>query len=106
MKSTKTFTWFRKVAMAEGISYLVLLLIAMPLKYLADSPETVRIVGGIHGFLFVLFMVLAFVVKAEFNRTWFWGIKAFIASIIPFGTFLMEKEWKKEQASVNASGML
>ena len=97
MKSTRAFSWFRKVAMAEGTSFLVLLFIAMPLKYFADEPMPVKIVGYAHGFLFVAFMLLAFVVKFRFNRTWGWGVKAFVASIIPFGTFLMEKQWKKEE---------
>ena len=97
MKSTRAFTWFRKVAMAEGTSFLVLLFIAMPLKYFADEPMPVKVVGYAHGFLFVAFMLLAFVVKFQFNRTWGWGVKAFVASIIPFGTFLMEKQWKKEE---------
>lgn len=97
MKPTKTFRLFRKVALAEGISFLVLLFIAMPLKYLLDQPMAVKIVGYIHGFLFVAFMALAFAVKSEFNRTWGWGVKAFLASIIPFGTFYMEKQWKAEE---------
>ena len=96
-KSTRTFRLFRKVAMAEGVSFLVLLLIAMPLKYFLDSPMMVKIVGYAHGFLFVAFMALAFAVKSEYHRTWGWGVKAFIASIIPFGTFYMEKQWKAEE---------
>lgn len=97
MKSTKTFSLFRKVAMAEGVSFLVLLLIAMPLKYALDQPLAVKVVGYAHGFLFVAFMILAFAVKAEYNRTWGWGVKAFLASLIPFGTFYMEKYWKAEE---------
>lgn len=100
MKSTNTFTWFRKVAMAEGTSFLLLLFIAMPLKYFASEPLPVKIVGYAHGFLFVAFMVLAFAVKFEFRRSWAWGVKAFIASIIPFGTFLMEKQWKREELAI------
>ncbi|RYY57342.1 MAG: DUF3817 domain-containing protein [Chitinophagaceae bacterium] len=102
MKSTRTYSLFRKVALAEGISFLVLLFIAMPVKYLLHEPLPVKIVGYAHGFLFVGFMVLAFTVKSEYNRTWLWGIKAFIASIIPFGTFYMEKQWKSEEAAVNS----
>lgn len=55
MRSAKTFNWFRKIAFAEGVSFLVLLLIAMPLKYFADMPIAVTIVGGLHGLLFVAF---------------------------------------------------
>lgn len=95
----KTFSWFRKIAIAEGISFLVLLLIAMPLKYLANLPVAVTIVGGLHGLLFIGFMVMAWEVKNEHKKDWGWIAKSFIASILPFGTFVMDhKQWKKEEA--------
>lgn len=95
----KTFSWFRKVAFAEGVSFLVLLLVAMPLKYLANLPMAVTVVGGLHGLLFVSFIVLAYMVKEEHNKKFNWLVKAGLASIIPFGTFYMDKEWKKEEAA-------
>lgn len=95
----KTFSWFRKIAFAEGISFLVLLGVAMPLKYLADLPMAVTIVGGLHGLLFVSFIILAYLVKEETKKSWGWMGKAFLASIIPFGTFYMDKEWKKEEVA-------
>ena len=94
----KTFSWFRKIAFAEGVSFLVLLIIAMPLKYFANLPMAVTVVGGLHGFLFVAFVILAYLVKEEYKKNWGWVVKAFLASIIPFGTFVMDKEWKKEEA--------
>ncbi len=100
MASTRTFTLFRRIALLEGASFLILLLIAMPLKYAAGLPAAVRIVGGLHGFLFVSFVALAFAVKSEFNRSWGWGLKAFASSIIPFGTFYMEKEWKQQELNI------
>ena len=99
MKSTSTFSWFRKLAMAEGISFLALLFIAMPLKYFAGFPEVVTIVGGIHGVLFIAFIVLAWEVKGNHKKSWKWFGKAFLASILPFGTLVMDKEWKKEEAA-------
>lgn len=98
----KTFNTFRKIAFAEGISFLVLLGIAMPLKYLADIPMAVTIVGGLHGLLFVSFMIFAYLVKEETNKSLGWMGKAFLASIIPFGTFYMDKEWKKEEMAASA----
>lgn len=95
--SPKTFSIFRKVAFAEGISFIVLLFIAMPLKYWAGYPMAVTIVGGLHGVLFVAFAVLAWEVKSSYKMNWGWLFKAFVASIIPFGTFVMEKQWKKEE---------
>ncbi|MBL7756447.1 MAG: DUF3817 domain-containing protein [Chitinophagaceae bacterium] len=97
MKSPKTFQLFRKVALAEGISFLVLLFIAMPLKYFASIPMAVTIVGGLHGLLFVAFIILAWETRNEYKRNWVWLGKGFIASILPFGTFVMEKQWKREQ---------
>ena len=95
----KTFSWFRKIAIAEGISFLVLLLIAMPLKYLGNLPAAVTIVGGLHGLLFIGFMVMAWEVKKEYKKDWGWIAKSFIASILPFGTLVMDhKQWKKEEA--------
>jgi integral membrane protein len=99
MKSTKTFNWFRKIAFAEGVSFLVLLLIAMPLKYLASMPMAVTIVGGLHGLLFITFIVMAWEVKREYKKDWGWVVKSFIASIVPFGTFWMDHtQWKREEA--------
>jgi integral membrane protein len=105
MKSTKTYSWFRKIAFSEGVSFLVLLLIAMPLKYAAGIPIAVTIVGGLHGLLFVAFLVMAWEVKSEYKRDWGWLFKSFIASIVPFGTFWMDHtHWKKEEAAVEQSG--
>lgn len=101
MKQTKrTFTIFRKVAWFEGLSYIALLFIAMPMKYLMDMPLAVRIVGSIHGALFIAFMVYMYLMHDEYGKDKKWIIKAFLASIIPFGTLLMEKEWKQEESLV------
>lgn len=91
----KTVAWFRKIAIIEGISFLLLLLIAMPLKYLADIPEPVTYIGWAHGILFVAFLVLALITKQVLNKNFFWLVKAFLASIIPFGTFVFERGMKK-----------
>lgn len=100
MKSTNTFNWFRKIAFAEGVSFLVLLLVAMPLKYFANKPMAVTIVGGLHGLLFVAFIIMAWEVKREYKKDWGWLIKSFIASLVPFGTFWMDNtQWKKEEAA-------
>lgn len=96
MKSTSKFNWFRKIAFAEGISFLVLLLIAMPLKYMANFPMAVTIVGGLHGVLFIAFLVLAWEVKNEYNKSYGWLGQALLASILPFGTIVMDKRWKRE----------
>lgn len=96
----KTFGWFRKVAIAEGVSFLLLLLIAMPLKYFANMPMAVKIMGGIHGVLFVAFVVLAWEVKGVYCKSFLWLLKAGLASLLPFGTFVMDREWRKEEEQV------
>lgn len=97
MQSKKTYTWFRKIAWLEGFSYLALLFIAMPLKYLMDMPLAVRIVGSIHGALFIAFIVMMYMVYNDYGKNIKWMMKAFLASIIPFGTMVMDKEWKQEE---------
>lgn len=87
----------RVIGNIEGISYLLLLGVAMPLKYLAGMPEAVKIAGSIHGFLFVGFMVAL----ANVWRTEKWSIKkvavAFILSLVPFGTFYLDKQIRLEE---------
>ncbi len=87
----------RKAGIAEGISFLVLLLIAMPLKYFFQQPMAVKIVGWAHGVLFVLFLVLAWLVKMDRGKSFKWLAMAFIAAIIPTGTFLFDRILKKEK---------
>ncbi|MBP1155907.1 MULTISPECIES: DUF3817 domain-containing protein [unclassified Paenibacillus] len=87
----------RLIALYEGISYLVLLLIAMPLKYFADLPMAVSIVGALHGLLFVLFLIA--VAHVMFVHRWsvLRGIGALIASLVPFGTFVLDVQLKRDQ---------
>lgn len=83
---------FRIIAFIEGVSFVVLLFIAMPLKYMMGMPEAVRITGMAHGLLFVLFMFLLLQSSIEYG----WRIKKiallFLLSIVPFGTFWAEKK--------------
>ena len=92
---------FRKVALAEGISYIVLLFIAMPLKYWADMPLAVKYVGWAHGLLFVLY--IACLVMAWQERKWSIGkvIVLFVASLLPFVPFYVEKKLKEEENIAN-----
>ncbi|MET0393021.1 MAG: DUF3817 domain-containing protein [Chitinophagaceae bacterium] len=99
MTPSKTFHWFRTIAVAEGVSFLVLLLIAMPLKYWAGFPLAVTIAGGLHGVLFIGFLFMMWEVKKEYNKTFGWVAKAFVASILPFGTIVLDKQWKREEAA-------
>jgi integral membrane protein len=83
----------RIVGFLEGVSYLLLLGIAMPLKYLAGQPEAVRITGMAHGVLFVLYVLLVVKVAWELGWSWKKTFLALIASLVPLGTFYADKKW-------------
>ena len=91
----KLFNIFLKVGFAEGISYLILLFIAMPLKYFMEMPMPVKIVGMAHGVLFVAFCLLLLMATIKYK----WSIKlaiiGFLLSLVPFGTFYLERILKK-----------
>lgn len=75
----------------EGYSYLLLLFVAMPLKYLLGFAIATKIVGSIHGFLFVLFVILLILAWQKAKWSFKESIIFFIASLIPFGTFFTKK---------------
>lgn len=83
----------RVTALLEGWSLLILLGIAMPLKYFADYPQAVSVVGMLHGLLFIAYVLL--VVQIKILYRWQLGktFIAMIASVVPFGTFYVEKKW-------------
>jgi integral membrane protein len=90
----------RGIAFVEGWSFLILLGIAMPLKYLAGWKLAVTITGAIHGVLFIWYVVA--VLKAAKIRNWPSGRKweGLIASIWPFGTFVFDRKLKQEEATI------
>lgn len=91
---------FRMIGIAEGISFLVLLLIAMPMKYFLKIPEAVKIVGWMHGTLFISYLYFAINVAVTFKKNIGWCLKAFIVAFIPLGTFVTDKQLKKEEAAL------
>ena len=90
-------SWLRKAGIAEGISFLVLLLIAMPLKYIFNQPMAVKFFGWTHGVLFITFLVCAWEVRTDLNKSIKWYGLAFAAAIIPCGTFLFDRKLKEEE---------
>ncbi len=89
-----TIEKIRITVLIEGVSFLTLLFIAMPLKYLADLPQAVKWVGWAHGLLFIIlcfFLAQAFLVgKISFKR----ALMVFIASLIPFAPFVINHKLK------------
>lgn len=81
----------RLLGFVEGLSMLLLVFVAMPLKYMAGQPEMVRIVGSIHGGLFILLVFYALYVG--FEKGWsFWKVTFWVlaGSIFPFGPFIVD----------------
>ena len=95
MNDNKLFNLFLKVGFAEGISYLILLLIAMPLKYFMDMHTPVKIVGMLHGILFIGFCFLLFASTLKYKWTIKIATLGFLLSFVPFGTFYLERILKK-----------
>ena len=81
---------FRIIAYLEGISFLVLLLIAMPLKYVWGMPLAVRIAGSAHGALFVAYCILGAVVWKQLRWPLRVAALAFISAFLPAGPFLFD----------------
>jgi len=88
----------RAVGWMEGASFLLLLGVAMPLKYLADMPMAVKVVGWAHGVLFIAFC--AALLQTMRNRRWAIGRAALglVAALLPFGTFVFDRSLQREQA--------
>lgn len=86
---------FRLVALFEGISYILLLFIATPIKHFTDDPQYVKLLGMPHGLLFVGYVALAVLLRSTYK----WDVKTMgiilVASILPFGTFYIEKKYLK-----------
>jgi integral membrane protein len=87
---------FRIISFLEGMSYILLLFIAVPLKYFGGDEQYVKLLGMPHGVLFVSYVIFAFLIKENKN----WGMKdlgiVLLASILPFGTFYIDKKYLKK----------
>jgi integral membrane protein len=94
----KLFTYIAKI---EGISLLALLFFAMPMKYIYHQDIYVRYIGMAHGVLFIVYVFGAIYLKFEEE----WGFKktivVLLGSVIPFGTFYVEKTYFKGRKNNN-----
>ena len=91
--------FLRRVALVEGVSFLLLLGVAMPLKYAAGMPEAVRYVGWAHGLLFVAlcFTLLQVLMTTQWPMAR--AVQVFVAALLPFGPFVLDKKmqaWERE----------
>ncbi|KFC22504.1 DUF3817 domain-containing protein [Epilithonimonas lactis] len=87
---------YRKTALIEGVSYLILLFIAMPMKYFFDIPEAVKYFGWIHGILFLVFFVFLILAWIKYRWSIFRIALYLIASVLPFVPFILDKKLEKE----------
>jgi integral membrane protein len=90
----------RAVGLVEGVSFLLLLCVAMPLKRFAGMPEAVTVVGWAHGLLFMLYVGVAMYASylRKLSRTsLLWALGA---SVVPLGPFLIDRRLKREEATV------
>lgn len=81
----------RIIGLVEGISFLLLLVVAMPLKYMMDIPQPVTVIGMIHGILFLLYILTVLNVKVSHNWPMGRALGAIVAGILPFGPMILNK---------------
>ena len=89
----------RVVAFLEGLSFITLLFIAMPLKYLGDMPLPVRVVGTLHGGLFTGLAWLVLANLGSGGRGFAWAARIGLASLVPFGTFFLDRDLREADAA-------
>ncbi|TKB93384.1 MAG: DUF3817 domain-containing protein [Nitrospira sp.] len=92
---------FRMTALAEGSSFLLLLFVAMPMKYLMGMPKVVTVVGAIHGILFLAYVAQLAKLRATHqwdNRISFYAL---LASLLPFGPFIFDKHLREKEVATN-----
>lgn len=88
--------FFRLISFLEGVSYILLLFIAVPLKYGIGDDFLVKILGMPHGLLFMFYILLTFFLKGDYQWKWWQTTLILMASIIPFGTFYVDKKYLRD----------
>jgi len=91
---------FRILALIEGISYLTFA-VTMPLKYVYEITEPNYFVGMLHGLVFLLYCLWLLILTLKKKWSWLQGILFFIASLIPFGTFYIDRKHLKPMQKNN-----
>ncbi|EDL65798.1 hypothetical protein BSG1_16120 [Bacillus sp. SG-1] len=83
----------------EGASLLILLFIAMPLKYIAGIPEAVSVVGALHGFFFILYLVVIAYTTIKVRWAFKWIFGSVLVAFVPFGNMMLDSRLKKNNFS-------
>jgi len=102
-EKTKWLKRFRLISILEGLSFLILLFVAMPLKYMMDLPLAVKYVGWVHGLLFIIYIYVVFPtahkLEWKFGKTLF----ALAVSILPFGPYIFGRNLTQEEKELAKS---
>jgi integral membrane protein len=93
----------RVIGLVEGASFLLLLGIAMPLKYVFGMPEYVRVIGSLHGALWLGYLAALYNTWSAQGWRWRRAALAFAASVVPFGPFLLDGSLRAEQDATIAA---
>jgi integral membrane protein len=104
MNLTTPIGRLRVVGAIEGASFLLLLFVAMPMKYLAGQPLYVSIVGALHGGLWLAYLAALADVRLNVGWTWTRVGVALLASVLPFGPFVLDARLREEQQASLAHG--
>ena len=86
-------TFFRLISLLDGLSYILLLFIAVPIKYWVGEESYVKILGMPHGVLVMLYLVLSLLIKDDYQWKRHDVLIVCLASIIPFGTFYIDRKY-------------
>ena len=98
LESKEKFTmnsihFFRIISFLEGLSYILLLFLAVPMKYMAGEAGLVKSLGMPHGILFVLYVFLALFIRSKMNWNFANTLLVLVASLLPFGTFYIDRKY-------------
>lgn len=87
----------RLIGLTEGVSFLLLMGVAMPLKYLAGQPLAVKYAGWAHGLLFILLCLAIFQAWAGGSLSFRRSLMTFLAALVPFGPFLIDRRLAEDE---------
>ncbi|WP_053217485.1 DUF3817 domain-containing protein [Virgibacillus senegalensis] len=88
---------FRIFGMIEGTSLVVLLFIAMPLKYIAGFPEVVTLIGSLHGFFFIVYLLVIAYTTLKIRWAFRWLFGSVLVAFIPFGNYVLDYRLQKSR---------
>lgn len=97
MNKDLVWKWFRRIGNWEAASFILLLGIAMPLKYLAGIPQAVSVVGMAHGVLFIAYLYMVHECRMQFKWPFWVAALGALASVAPLGPYIFDKWLHKKQ---------